>query len=71
MTCLLKRLGNRASERMAKFLAERLPVVAILAVLPWLERSTSEPRSWRFRLLPLRVNESTTRRRNEITEKFF
>jgi hypothetical protein len=62
MTCLLRRLGNRASERVAKFLAERLPTVAILAVLPWLDQSTPEPPGQRFTLLPSRADESTTRR---------
>jgi hypothetical protein len=66
MTYFLRRLG----ELMAKFLAERLPAVAILAVLPWIERSASESSGRRFGLLPLHADESTSRR-SEITEKLF
>jgi hypothetical protein len=66
MTYLLRRLA----EQMAKFLAERLPAVAILAVLPWIERSASESPGRRLGLVALRADESTSRR-SEITERLF
>jgi len=65
MSCLLRSLGKRASERVAKFLAERLPAVAILAVLPWLDRPASESSVRRLSPLPLGAETSIQQGRSQ------